>query len=212
MKTNAQVSFILILQGGPATGKSTLAIRIAEHLQLPYFSKDAVKEPMFNFVGSPTTPAIFNQIAGSRFYYDDAENPLSGMKMEEASVAILFNIIEAQIRAKRSCVIDCTFTEDHAPLFQELLSQHGFHPIQIYCHTSVEEMLRRWRKRAESGERHRGHLDQLLYESFCQDPSVFDLRPLEIGGSILSIETTQTNDDDFCDLLRSIQKEIEAYS
>ena len=194
MKTNAQVSFILILQGGPATGKSTLAIRIAEHLQLPYFSKDAVKEPMFNFVGSPTTPAIFNQIAGSRFYYDDAENPLSGMKMEEASV------------------IDCTFTEDHAPLFQELLSQHGFHPIQIYCHTSVEEMLRRWRKRAESGERHRGHLDQLLYESFCQDPSVFDLRPLEIGGSILSIEPTQTNDDDFCDLLRSIQKEIEAYS
>ena len=73
-------------------------------------------------------------------------------------------------------------------------------------------MSRRFQKRAESGERHRGHFDQLLYESFQQDPSAYDLPPLEIGGAMLSIETTQTDDNDFRDLLQSIEEAICSYS
>jgi len=44
---------IFIMQGGPATGKTTVGQRLARSLKIPYFSKDGVKEPIFDDVGCP---------------------------------------------------------------------------------------------------------------------------------------------------------------
>ena len=208
MDKKQEISTILILQGGPATGKTTLGTKIAADLKLPYFSKDGVKEPIFDFVGCPTTPAILDKISNVASSDYDTGDTLSGMKMEEASVAILFRLIEAHIHVGKSCVIDCTFGEIHASAFRELQSECFFYPIQVYCHADAIELSRRYRQRAESGERHRGHFDHLLYESFSRNPSGWDLPPLEIGGVVFSIETTHSTENDYGRLLQSIRKEL----
>ncbi len=208
MDKKQETSIILILQGGPATGKTTLGTMIAADLRFPYFSKDGIKEPIFDFVGCPTTPAILDKYSnGASFDYDTGD-PLSGMKMEEASVAILFRLIEAHILVGKSCVIDCTFGEVHESAFRELQSECFFYPIQVYCHADAVELSRRYRQRAESGERHPGHFDHLLYESFSRNPSGWDLPPLEIGGAIFSIDTTNSTPNDYDQLLQSIRNEI----
>ncbi len=208
MDRKLEISNILIIQGGPAKGKTTLGTKIAADLKLPYFSKDGVKEPIFDFVGCPTTPAILDKISNVASSDDDTGDTLSGMKMEEASVAILFRLIEAHIHVGKSCVIDCTFSEIHESAFRELQSESLFYPIQVYCHADAVELSRRYRKRAESGERHPGHFDHLLYKSFSRNPSGWDLPPLEIGGAVFSIETTDWTANDYDQLLQSIQKEI----
>ena len=130
------------------------------------------------------------------------------MNMEDASVAILFRLIEAHIRVGKSCVIYCTFGEVHTSAFRELQSERFFCPIQVYCHADAVELSRRYRQRAESGERHPGHFDHLLYESFSRNPSGWDLPPLEIGGAVFSIDTTNSTAHDYDQLLQSIRKEI----
>ena len=208
MNRQQEISNILILQGGPATGKTTLGKKIAADLQFPYFSKDNIKELIFNFIGCPSTSTKSDESSSRDFSDDDTGEGLSGKKMDEASVAILIQLIEEHIRVGRSCVIDCTFDEVHSFTLKELKSKSFFNPIQVYCHAEVIELARRYKQRAESGERHPGHFDHLLYESFSRKPSGFDLSPLEIGGAVFSIDTTNSTANDYSQLIQSIRKEI----
>jgi predicted kinase len=143
---------IIIMQGGPATGKTTLGKRLAASLELPYFSKDGVKEPIFDHVGCPTEW--------------ETDHPLSGRKMDDAANAILFYLMETQLQAGCDCVIDSTFAAQHVPALLALKSRNPFTPIQILCRADAAELTRRHRRRAEGGERHPGHLDQRISDAF----------------------------------------------
>ena len=90
---------IILMIGGPATGKTTVGKILAKHFGLPFFSKDGVKEPIFDYVGCPTS--IEN------------ESPLSGAKMDDAARAILFHLLEMQISANKGCLFDSTFGKSH---------------------------------------------------------------------------------------------------
>ena len=181
---------IFIMQGGPATGKTTVGQRLAQSLRIPYFSKDGVKEPIFDCVGCPTAW--------------EADGPLSGRKMDDAAIVILFYLIEAQLQAGCSCVIDSTFQARHTPSLLELKSRYPFTPVQILCRTERTELARRYQRRAELGERHPGHLDQNLFDNFDADAMERIFKPLDIGGHILTVDTTDFTDADLSELLKSI--------
>ena len=208
MNRKIEKSNILILQGGPATGKTTLGKKIAKEFQFPYFSKDNIKELIFDFIGLPTTPALLNDNTSQNTSYDENEGKLSGMKMDEASVAILFQLIEAHIQVKKSCIIDGTFDEIHSSTFKKLKSKYFFFPIQIYCYAELDVLSKRYKERAEKRERHPGHFDNLLLQSFLEDPSRYDLRPIDIEGAMFSINTTNHTSKDYDKLIDSISKSI----
>jgi len=208
MNRNEEKSNIIILQGGPATGKTTLGKKVAKEFQFPYFSKDNIKELIFDYIGLPTTPALFSDNTSQNTSDDENEGKLSGMKMDEASVAILFQLIEAHIQVKKSCIIDCTFDEIHSSTFKKLKSKYFFFPIQIYCYADLDVLSQRYKERAETRERHPGHFDNLLLQSFLEDPSRYDLRPLDIEGAMFSINTTNHSSKDYDQLIDSISKSI----
>lgn len=208
MNRNEEKSNIIILQGGPATGKTTLGKKVAKEFQFPYFSKDNIKELIFDYIGLPTTPALFSDNTSQNTSDDENEGKLSGMKMDEASVAILFQLIEAHIQVKKSCIIDCTFDEIHSSTFKKLKSKYFFFPIQIYCYADLDVLSQRYKERAETRERHPGHFDNLLLQSFLEDPSRYDLVPLDIEGAMFSINTTNHSSKDYDQLIDSISKSI----
>ena len=182
---------IIIMQGGPTTGKTTIGKRLAASLKLPYFSKDGVKEPLFDHIGCPTEW--------------ETDHPLSGRKMDDAAIAILFYLMETQLQAGFDCVIDSTFVAHHVPALLELKSRYPFTPIQILCRADAAELTRRHRRRAEGGERHPGHLDQRISDAFDAVKMERRYRPLEIGGHVLDADTTDFKEDDFRKLLKSIE-------
>ena len=208
MNRNKEKSNIIILQGGPATGKTTLGKKVAKEFQLPYFSKDNIKELIFDYIGLPTTPALFNDNTSKNTSYYKNEGELSGMKMDEASVAILFQLIEAEIQVKKSCIIDCTFDEIHSSTFKKLKSKYFFFPIQIYCYADLDVLSQRYKERAATRERHAGHFDNLLLKSFLEDPSRYDLGPIDIEGAMFSINTSKHTSKDYDELIDSISKLI----
>jgi predicted kinase len=134
MEIDSSEPLLILLHGGPATGKTTLGLRLAETFGIPYFSKDGVKEPIFDHVGLPVAW--------------ETEDGLSGRDMDEASKTILICIIEALLVARASCIIDSTFLAPHAPRFQSLRERHAFRLVQILCRTEAGELRRRLAGRA----------------------------------------------------------------
>jgi predicted kinase len=106
MEIDSPEPFLILLHGGPATGKTTLGLRLAETFGIPYFSKDGVKEPIFDHLGLPVAW--------------ETDDGLSGRDVDEASKTILIYIVEALLVARASCIIDSTFLAPHAPRFQSL--------------------------------------------------------------------------------------------
>lgn len=182
---------IIIMHGGPATGKTTIGVPLAQSFEIPYISKDGVKEPIFDCVGSPTAW--------------ETNGPLSGKKMDDASIAILLYLIEAQLQAGCACVIDSTFRAGNTPALLALKAQYHFTPIQILCRTEPAELARRYRQRAETRERHPGHLDHNLSKKFDADAMERLFQPLDIGGHVLTVDTTDFTEGDFQELLQSIK-------
>ena len=179
---------LLIIIAGPAcTGKTTLGQYLAQELRLPFISKDGHKELLFDCLG-------WSDRAWSR-------------KVGRASMEILFYFVESQLRAAQSFIVESNFSPPfHAERFLKLKQQYDFEPFQIQCICEGKVLLERFKHRAESGVRHPGHVDQLNYEEF--KPILLKGRydPLEIGGRICEVDTTDFVSIDY----KKIVKEIRA--
>jgi len=187
---------IFIVLGAPATGKTTIGTRLAQSLNIPYFSKDGIKELIFDDVGCPAAM--------------ETDEPLSGRKMDNAALSILIYLIEMQLQADCDCIIDSTFQQRHAPTLKTLLSRYHFMPIQIMCRAEEAELMRRFKKRAESGERHAGHLDHSMSDKFDMEQLVDTFQqPLDIGGHLLQVDSTDFQENDYQELLRAIEQLID---
>jgi len=186
---------LIIMHGGPATGKTTLGRRLAETLGFPYFSKDGVKEPMFDHVGVPLA-----------WETDDVP---SGQGMDDAAQTILFYIIKAHLAAHRSCVIDSTFRATHATRFEDLQIRYPHLLVQILCRTEASELRKRWQSRADTGERHPGHNDRDLAKRLALVDIDKVYRHLDIGGLLLTVDTTsQIQESRYTQLVESINNYI----
>ncbi|MBI3941595.1 MAG: ATP-binding protein [Chloroflexi bacterium] len=164
--------YLVIITGPPGSGKTTLARRLAAHFALPLMTKDIIKESLFETLG-----------------WSDRD---WSQKLGRASTLLLYQFAEAQLTAGQSCIVECNFHTIWAtPEFLELQQRHAFIPIQIVCHTSPQVLVERYQRRAASGERHPGHLDQTLASSLtAADAALWDKGPLEIGGHLIELDTT----------------------
>src|SRR5947209_9625972 len=178
---------LLIIIAGPAcTGKTTLGQYLAQELRLPFISKDGPKELLFDCLG-------WSDRAWSR-------------KLGRASTEILFYFVESQLRAGQSFIVESNFSPPfHTERFLKLKEQYNFEPFQIQCICDGNVLFERFKQRAESGERHPGHVDKLNFEEFKPILLKGQLDPLEIGGRICEVDTTDLASLDYKKILKMIQ-------
>ena len=181
---------IIYMHGGPTTGKTTIGTRLAARFRMPYFSKDGVKEPIFDHIGAPVAW--------------ETDEPLAGRKMDDAALAILLYLIEQLLAARQSCVIDSTFETRHVAALRELAKHYPYQPLQIHCWADAAVLAQRYRRRAESGERHVGHRDWELSENFDAAEMERRFQPLDIGGGVLPVDTTDLGDAELEKLCKTV--------
>ena len=131
---------LVVVTGPPASGKTSLARALARELRLPWIGKDALKEVLYDVIGSG----------------DELEPEL-----DEAARRLLLTIADAQLEAGVSAIVESNFDRDSdiAPL-ERLWRGGETDVVQIHCTADEQLLLDRFAERAASGRRHPGHGDE----------------------------------------------------
>lgn len=162
---------VILVNGLPATGKTTLAQRLASDLHLPLFAKDAIKETLFDTLG-------WSDRAWSR-------------KLGTATIGLLFLLLEEQLRAGQPCLVECNFYPDYdTQRFRTLQRTYRFTPFQILCVADGPTLYERYRRRALSLDRHPGHVETHNLDEHRELLLRGRIELLPIVGALYELDTT----------------------
>jgi predicted kinase len=178
MGNDNRMPLVVIITGAPGTGKTTVGRYVSEQHRLPMISKDAIKEILFDDLGWKTREW--------------------SKTLSVASLDLMFHILGVEVAVGRSVVVESNFDPVYDDeRFLNLGRAHPFLPFQIVCQTDPDELKQRYARRAESNERHPGHVDRVLASEL--DPVALRRTHslLGIGGSHIKVDTTDFHAIDF---------------
>jgi predicted kinase len=175
---------VVLVNGAPASGKSTLARLLAADLVLPLLAKDAIKEVLYDTLGAPDR-ARSRQLGG-------------------ASYALVYAAISWLRQAGAGAVVDCNFQRGRAEANLAALLGGGC-AVLVYCYTTPDEILRRYAERAARGERHPGHFDAEGLPDLAAKVRAGVFGPLDLALPALAVDTTDGYDPDLPAILRFIR-------
>ena len=167
----ASVPILVVVSGPPAAGKTTLARGIGQRLGLPVFTKDDLKESLYDSLG-----------------WDDLD---SSRRFGKASIDLLFNIMEVQLSAGKGLIAESNFYARYdPPRFKRLAERCRHRLLQVYCSTTDEAIVSRYRARGASGSRHPAHFDGANVERLRQGLAEGVWEPLDVPGRLITVDTS----------------------
>lgn len=180
---------LLIVTGPPASGKTTLARRLARDLHLPLLSRDDFKEKLFDTLG-----------------WEDRQR---SKELGAASYAILWQMLESNLAAGITTIVERNFRSEFAVAeLQRLAVTHPFIAHQINCYAEGPTLVQRHHERSHSGARHPGHVDDRNEEEFRAELTRGRFDPLPIEGALYELDTTDFAAIDYDSLLARLRKAI----
>lgn len=187
MKTPA----LILLTGLPATGKTTLARRLAADLALPLVAKDEIKELLFDTLG--------------------VQDRAWSQKLGGAAFDLLYWTLGKLLAAQRSVLVDADFSSPARATarLDALRREHAFRALVVTCVCDGDALLARFQARSLSGERHAGHVDHLNFDEFRAALLRGRREPLGIEASTIEVETTDVAAVPYQSLLAQIRSFVD---
>ena len=182
---------LIIVNGLPGTGKTTLARRLAADLRLPVFHRDGIYETLYDALGCQT----------------NGRPPLLG----PATFTLLHYVTGSVLAAGQSAIVEGFFglPEVGKAEFLQLQQAYDFEPLQIRCKADGAVLLERFLARAGRGERHICHRDLEFVEQNKEQMLRGQHSPLALGGQIVEVDTTTPDSFEYADLLRQVRTALQ---
>lgn len=180
---------LIIVNGLPGTGKTTLAKRLAADLGLPAFARDGLYETLYDALEASTAGALLSSSLGAAAY------------------ALLYDVTGTVLAAGRPVIVEGFFgrPDVRRAEFLRLRERHDFEPLEILCTADGQALMQRFLTRMASGARHRGHLDREWLEHNEARLLGGQLAPLALGRQIIEIDTTTPHSFAYFDVMRRVQ-------
>lgn len=180
---------IIIITGPPCTGKSTLADKLSKIYRLPCFSKDEIKEMLFDSLG-----------------WSDRE---WSKKIGRSSYNILYYFAKKSLAVKKPFIMESNFKPGHHNVrIQKILNNPGFYPIQIFCYGDPDAILKKFMARAKTGQRHPGHVEHLMREEIHRSLAEKIYKPFDVGGLLIKIKSADCGSLNDRVLFKKIEKKL----
>ena len=162
---------LILVVGRPASGKTTLATRIADRFALPLLAKDDFKEILYDRLGT-----------GDRAW---------SVRLGQAAFALLDHAVEQQLRGPGSFVVEAAYSAEYEDVrFQERQRRLGFRVLQIRCVAPDDVLVQRFVERSRSGLRHAGHVDLENEDEFRASLRDGRVETLALTGETLELDVT----------------------
>lgn len=162
---------VVLVNGISATGKTTLARELAPLLGLPLFTKDDVKERLFDDLGVRDR---------------DWAHHLSG-----TTHAVMNYVLESLLRAGVGFVMEANFNPHFdTAKYRSWAETYGAMIVQVLCVAEGAVVFERFKARVADGSRHPGHCDGDNIERWRDYLMNGRCEPLDLGGRVIEVDTT----------------------
>ncbi|GCE07725.1 AAA family ATPase [Dictyobacter aurantiacus] len=182
---------LIIVNGLPGSGKTTLSRRLAVDVPLPIFSRDGIYETL----------------------YDALDCNSHGMPplLAKSTFTLLYYVLGSVLAGGQSVIVEGFFGRPdlRGAEFRELQSKHDFEPLQILCQADGAVLVERFMARIGAEGRHSGHPDVAWLEENKQRLLQGRLTPMPLNGQIVEVDTTTPDSLNYADLLQRIQTAIQ---
>lgn len=175
---------LIIINGLPGTGKTTIAKPLSTRLAMPLVAKDTVKEFLFDTIG-----------VGDREW---------SRMLGKVSSEFVYSLADTLLTNGHSVIIESAFETAFAkPVIESFIEKYHPDTFEIYCTTDKETRRKRFIDRNKSGVRHVGHVDQASYLEESEPEPLEKYARLGIG-KVININTTteEIDIDHLADQLR----------
>lgn len=197
MKNN---DFVILVTGIPASGKSMLAEKLSTDLGIPWFSKDRIKEELYDTIGFASRE--------------------EKVRLGAASMEVLYYLAEQMMQCSKSFILENNFEAASRPGLMRLLEHYGYRTLTLRLTGDYARIYERFIQRESSPLRHPGHVTNSRYsreKGAAPSPTITleqytaAIRAREMdsfcaGGQVITVDTTDFSRVDWDKLYQEIEK------
>lgn len=178
---------LILVNGLPGTGKSTLAKQLSDDLAYPLIGKDMLKEWLYDNM--------------------NASMQESAKLLGKSAAQMLYVIMNDFMAADKSLIVESAFQARYdRDEISVIVANRQARCLEIYCTTELEENRRRFTERLMNGRRHAVHIESV--EGFVVNEEILrKYEPLDVGRTV-KVDTTHFEGEDYKQLLETIRKDL----
>ncbi|HEX8762956.1 MAG TPA: AAA family ATPase [Candidatus Saccharimonadales bacterium] len=177
---------VILILGLPGAGKTTLAKKLAQELNLPLVVKDDLKVILLDAYG-----------------WKDRE---TSIQAGSVSYKLMDYVIIGQLKAGNSLIVESTFDPKYDDArFQSWQEKYGVRYVQIYCYADADTIRQRFKERAGSDNRHVSYTEG---EAGLQNLERYIQRgfmSLNVDSTIIKVDTTDFLKVDEAGIIKQIR-------
>jgi predicted kinase len=140
--TNDAKPILILVSGMPASGKSTLAEQLATELRIPFFTKDGIKELLFDA----------EHVSAEEMDEETSE------RLGAQAMTVLYDIARRILNAGGSVLLEANFRAQLARAQIEPFLPHAA-VRQVACQAPIDQIVERFEERQDEHQRHPVHAE-----------------------------------------------------
>ncbi len=182
---------IIIITGELAAGKTSYGKKISEELNIPFFSKDKIKE------------ILFDSFCDADLDYE------SKKKVGATAYSIFYYIIEEQMKVGMPLIAESNFVKESISIIKNLLNKYDYKSMTIRFEGDLKILHKRFLEREYSSERHMGLVANGVFDNFEDfKKTSAKSKEFKINDNEILVDTTDFSKVNFDEIIENIRKYI----